>query len=146
MSRILVLTVAVGLPVVLVLLCCEAVAAPAPPLKVPGELLMANRDAARQTYLALEVRARAGQANPGELSVWSRRWLDAELALAEKQDAKTAAYQAHWERTKDTEERALALFKTGQAPLSDATAATYFRVEAEILYFQATGKKPRGAK
>ncbi len=121
-----------------------ALAAPAP--KVPEELLKASRDAARQTYEGIERRVRGGQGNASELPLWSRRWLDAELALSDKQDHKIAAYQAHWERMKTLEDLALALFRAGQGHQSDATAAAYFRVEAEILYFQAAGKRLRGAK
>jgi len=121
--------------------------APAPePPKVPRELLTARRDAARQTYTATEIRIKGAQGTPLELAEWSRRWLEGDLALSEKETDRVRAYQAHWERMKKGEDLAHAYWKAGQGRHSDAVAMTYHRLEAEIWYFQADGKLPKGAK
>jgi RNA polymerase sigma factor (sigma-70 family) len=121
-------------------------AAPAPPAaKVPRELLEKRRDMAASVFKQNTVRYRAGQGLPSELFSWSERWLEAELALSDKKADQTAALQAHVDRTRELEHLAIAYARTGQGRPSDADAATYERVNAEIRFFQVTGKLPAPA-
>jgi hypothetical protein len=138
-------------PVYLVLglfiLCVVPVsAAPVPPSKVPKELLEARVKAASDTYKENEARVRGGQGLPSELFGWSRRWLDAELALGKDKAARLAALQTHVKRTREVERILHAFSRTGQGRHADATAATYYRVQAEILLIEAGGELPKPNK
>jgi len=139
------------LPVCLVLglfaLCIVPLSsAPAPVPKVPKELLEARIKAARDTYKETEQRMRGGQGLPAELFGWSRRWLDAELALIKDKAARLSALQAHVKRTREVERLMHVFARTGQGKYADATAATYYRIEAEIMLIEAGGELPKKVK
>ena len=104
---------------------------PAPP-KVPKELLEKRAEAARKVYQQNLTRLKAGQGLPSELFGWSERWLDAELPLAEKPADRARVLQAHLDRTREVERMTVGFAKAGQGRQSDADAATYYRLEAEI--------------
>lgn len=132
---------------VFVLVAAPALAAPAPaPPKVPRELLEARLKAARNVYTLRQRRVQLGTARPAELLGWSERWLDAELALAEKKVDRVAALAAHVRRTRELEKLITAFNRTGASMRDDVEAATYYRVQAEIRYFEATGKSLPPAK
>ena len=79
----------------------------------------------------------------------SERWLEAELILRDNKEDKIAAVKAHMNRTREIERIAIIYAKRGVGLQSDADAATYERLGAEIRYFQATGEvpaSPRGIK
>lgn len=124
--------------------------APAPAAKkVPKELLEKRRDAAKGAWeikLAIGKRAFApkGNFNPkiSDLLGWSERWLDAELPLCEKKAERIAALKAHVDRTRKVEQMAMAIEKFAGATTADIKAATYERLNAEIRYFEETGKTP----
>lgn len=116
-------------------------AAPAPERKVPKTLLQERLQAARKVYDQTRMRVRGGDGRPTDLFGWSERILKAELPLCETEEARVAAYKANVERTREVERILKGLERTGNVLLSDANAATYYRVEAEILYFKATGKE-----
>src|SRR4051794_35503439 len=70
--------------------------------KPPERLLKAKVDAARKTYEVVWRNNREGFIPFAELVYrWSRRWLEAELDLRDKKDARVAAYQAHSERMQE---------------------------------------------
>jgi hypothetical protein len=114
--------------------------APAPERKVPKELLQKRLEAARKVYVQNQLRMRAGNGSPKELFGWSRRILEAELPLCVNEAARVAAYRANVERTREVERILNRAVQTGIARVADAAAATYYRVEAEILLFKTTGK------
>jgi len=72
----------------------------------------------------------------------SERWLDAELALSEKKEDRFAALEAHVARTREVERIAFARARAGAGTEADTHAAAYERYNAEIRYFEATGKAP----
>ncbi|HEY7310123.1 MAG TPA: RNA polymerase sigma factor [Gemmataceae bacterium] len=109
--------------------------------KVPKELLEKRLEVVQTVYKQNQARTRSGQGLPVELLSWSERWLDAELALRDKKADRIAAFKAHVERTRELEQMLTAFAKTGQGKVSDAAAATYERINAEIRYFQATGEQ-----
>ena len=139
MSRLLI-------PALFVLSVPSLSAAPAPPPKVPKALLQERLMAASNTYNLKLQTVLNGNGTPTELFGWSRRWLDAQLALCENKKDRLAAYQAHVERTRHEERRMHAFAKTGQGRQADASAATFFRTEAEILLLEAGGQLPKEVK
>jgi hypothetical protein len=143
MSRLLLLGVFLGLFALCVLPLSSA---PAPMPKVPKELLVARLVAARDTYETTKTRIRHGGGLPEELFGWSRRWLDAELALCKDKAARLAAMQDHVKRTREVERLAHAYAKAGQSKAADASASTYYRIEAEIMLLEAGGELPKQDK
>lgn len=95
-------------------------------------LLEKRRDATEKVYAQNLTRMRAGQGQPSELFGWSERWLDAELELAGTKDERAKVLKDDLERTREIERRAPGFAKVGQGRGPDASAATYYRVEAEI--------------
>jgi hypothetical protein len=124
--------------------------APAPAAKkVPKEMLEKRRDAAKQLWkisFALRQGAFKGQGRfNGQLSdlwVWSERWLDAELALYDKKEDRSAALKGHVDRTRQIEQLAKANVQFAAGTSTSVIAATYERINAEIRYFEETGKTP----
>lgn len=108
--------------------------------KVPKELLEKRLEAVQAVFEQNQKRMQAGQGLPVELLGWSERWLDAELALKDKKADRIAALKAHVNRTRELERLLATHARIGQGKTSDAAAATYERTNAEIRYFEATGK------
>lgn len=118
-------------------------AAPAPPPpKVPKKLLEERRDAAKRVYEQKWVRYKYGFGSVETLLGWSERWLESDLALQEKKPEQIKLLQAHLDRTRELERTAIAYAKTAAGTQSDADAATYERINAEVRIFKATGKIP----
>jgi hypothetical protein len=141
MSRLCMLGV-----VLVVLTAASAVGVPnAPPAKIPKELLQERVAAARSVWEQTKVRVQNQGGAPTELSGWSERWLDAELALCDKASERVIALREYLDRTREVERLAVALARTGQGRQADAAAATYYRVDAEIRLFKE-GVEPHPAK
>jgi hypothetical protein len=136
-------------PFSVVLVLCAGAAAfadpPPAPLKVPKELREKSRDAARAVFEQNMKRVRAAQGLPSELFGWSERWLEAELALAEKPADRIKPLRDHLARTREVERLTTGLARAGSGRQADAEAATYFRVEAEIRLLKE-GVEPDPAK
>jgi RNA polymerase sigma factor (sigma-70 family) len=116
-------------------------AAPAPAArKVPKELLEKRLEAAQNVYKQTLQRIRGGQGLPAELFGWSERWFEAETALSDKKAEHIKAFKAHVERTREVERLMIGWARAGQGKQADAEAATYYRVTAEIQFFEATGE------
>jgi hypothetical protein len=134
------------------LMLVTAAASPADPAprapKVPRELLEKRAEAARSVFKQTLARLKTGEPRPSELCGWSERWLNAELALAEKPADRAKALREHVDRTQEVERAAVAFAKAGQWRQSDADAATYFRLEAEIRLIKEGGddKNPAQGK
>jgi hypothetical protein len=109
-------------------------AAPEDPTKVPPELAKARLDAARTTYeqKVRRIRNLGGASDPEQFYIWSGRWRDAEEAIKPGQQGLTAAAQAHLERMKTLAQLFAESAKLGQAGQEDASAAEYYRIQAEI--------------
>ena len=100
--------------------------------KVPKELLEKRAEAAGKVWKEKFLRLRNREARPSDLFGWSERWLEAELALRHDAADRAKALKGHLARTKDVERVAVQSARTGQGMQSDADAATYYRLEAEI--------------
>lgn len=117
--------------------------APSVPAKsrvnAPKELLEKQLDAARSVFREELMRLQAGEAIFDEkVMLWSERWLDAELSLSDKSTDQVAALKAHLDRIRELEKLAESRARSGQGRTSDAHAANYFRVSAEIRLREAT--------
>jgi hypothetical protein len=116
--------------------------------RISKELLQRRRDAAQKVYGQILTRLRAAEARPSELFGWSEKWLDADLALADKQTEQLKALKDHLARTREVERITTTYAKAGQGRQSDADAATYYRLDAEIRLRKAGDEvePPKGEK
>ncbi|HVW00388.1 MAG TPA: hypothetical protein VHB77_08610 [Planctomycetaceae bacterium] len=104
---------------------------------VPRKILEERVAAARAIYEQNLFRYRGGETIPSDLFEWSENWLEAELPLAETPADRVRILQNHLDRSRVVEKIAKAYFTTGQGRQSDAMAATYFRLGAEVRLFEA---------
>ncbi len=117
------------------------IAAPAPEArKVPKELLEKRRDAVQRVFNGKMQRVPRGLAQTDEFFGWSERLLEAELALSEQKENQITAFKAHLDRTREIERIVTRMVKAGIATNADLDVAAYERINAEIRYFQGTGK------
>jgi hypothetical protein len=100
---------------------------------------------ARKVFEQNLLRLRNREGLPAELFGWSERWLEAELALCDKEADRVKAFRAHLDRTREVERMAINYAQTGQGRQADADAATYYRLEAEIRLFKE-GVEPHPAR
>jgi hypothetical protein len=76
-----------------------------------------------------------------DICIWSRRWLQAQLAVTRKKADKVVAHKKHLQRTKEVEKFAKGMVDSGKASIIKYTTAKYYRVQAEIWLGQAQTKK-----
>ena len=92
--------------------------------------------AAKEVYLGYKKQMDGGQpVRVGDhfefLYRWSRRWLEAELAIDSAKNKQIAAYAAHLERMKGLETKRQNELKEGQAVKFEVAVPEFFRIEAE---------------
>ncbi|HLW66443.1 MAG TPA: hypothetical protein VKS79_14105 [Gemmataceae bacterium] len=104
---------------------------PAQP-KVPRELLEKRLAAAQKVFQENLFRFKNREGLSSELFGWPERCLEARLALADKQSDRVNAFKTYLSETREVERIATSYARTGQGRESDAQAATYYRLEAEI--------------
>ncbi len=140
----LVLTILVTAGSVLIPRGTSADVAPAPELpKVPKEMLEKRLETVKKVWKEKwKVMTSGLSPQPDLLFGWSERLLDVELPLLDKPKDRIAALQAHVDRTREVERIVSTYAKRGVGRTSDADAATYERINAEIRFFQASGKAP----
>ena len=86
---------------------------------------------ARQTFELLATDFRDGRLDDADrLALWSRRILDAKLAMGDAKDDRIAGYRAHLGRMRDLQEIAKAMFAAGQASQANVLALRYHQSEA----------------
>ncbi len=90
-------------------------------------LVKARTDSAAKAYAAAEARYKAGAGDIENVYRWSVRWLESQRDSA----AKPAA-QDHLKRMQALETAAKARASSGMATADEATAAEYFRAEAQV--------------
>ena len=124
------------------MLTAPVAAAAQDPTKVPPALVKARLEAARKTYEQTFLRFRNGVegAAPDALFTWSCRWRDAEEAIKPGKAGRIVAAQAHLRRIQEVAKLFAAYAKAGQARQSDASAAEYYRLQAEIDLIQAKSR------
>ena len=107
-----------------------------------ARLALQRRDAARKTYQVLWIDYRERLASEDALYRWSVRWLEAERELSDQQADQVAAYQGHLERMRDLDRLIRRLHGSGQSTVDEASAAEFYRTEAELWLLKAKeGKK-----
>jgi hypothetical protein len=99
-----------------------------------GRLQKAMLQEARKVYEQNVAVIKAGRegVGPEEMYRWSQRWLDSQLDLAATKEERRAARRDHFERMKGLEKIAQALVQAGKEPPAHASAATYYRLQAEL--------------
>ncbi len=108
------------------------------PAKAPDELLKAQLASARKVYeVSLKMYQESVASYFEHPYVWSVRWLNVERALSKKPADRITAAEAHLDRMKKLEAIAQNLAKAGAALGFHATAAEYYRLEAEIWLAKA---------
>jgi hypothetical protein len=111
-----------------VLLIMFALAIPA--AAAPTQLQKDRVAAAEKVFTGTVARVKTGQATADDAYAWSVRWLDA--ALDAEPGAKKKSFADHLARMKDLEADAVKRRDAGAAPATEADAASFFRIEAEI--------------
>ena len=91
-------------------------------------------DAVQKAYTLHRAQLDSGLSKPEQVYLWSARWVDAE-------GAKAAAVDAHLDRMKSLELAVDKQVKAGLLSAADASAATYYRAEAELWSARAHGAK-----
>ena len=113
--------------------------------KVPKQLLEKRLETARKVFEQIKTRIKANRGLPSELFGWSERWLEAELALAGTPAERVKAFKDHLHRSQEIERLAVHFARIGGGRQEDATAATYYRLQAEIRLI-SEGVDPQTAK
>ena len=129
--------------VLLALTLVSAEPKPAAP-EVPRKLLEERLTTARSCYELALVRYQQGQAEQGDLLIWSENWLQSELQLEPKPAERVQSLRNHLDRVRNVERIALARVEAARGHQSDALAEKYYRVGAEIRLIEAgaTGHPP----
>jgi hypothetical protein len=101
----------------------------------PGASSKELVEAARRAYeLQIKVRALApAEFRADELYLWSKRWMTAEWDLNLPAGEGAKAVKAHFDRMTDLENFTITLRQANQVAEPDVAAATYYRIEAELM-------------
>jgi RNA polymerase sigma factor (sigma-70 family) len=97
-----------------------------------SRLLRERRDAAKSEWEAREKSIKAGKGNLEKGWEPSRRLLEAELALADKQADRVAAWQAHAQRMKRTMDEYELRMQAAKLSEEEYNMAKYYYLDAEI--------------
>jgi WD40 repeat protein len=111
--------------------------------EVPANQLKAQVASARKVYELNLMAFKVGVAKSNDLEslyLWSVRWLNAERDLSDTPADRVAAAAAHLERMKTVEAMANAFAKIEPAGGRHATAADFYRAQAQVWQSQANGK------
>ena len=107
---------------------------------VPKELLQAQLEAAQDVFKARWAEFMAGRSTGDEVQVWARRLLDARLPLAATRAERVASCKEYLDQMKEWEKLAKARYDAGRVSIAEYKAASYYRIEAEILLFKSEAK------
>jgi hypothetical protein len=101
-------------------------------------------DWAEKTYEATNASYQVGTEVFANVYVWSRRWLEAERALAETKDDDLSALLGHWNRTYRLHLKIKALYREGikGGEAEKYRASEYYVAEAELWLVAAGGTVP----
>jgi hypothetical protein len=108
-----------------------------------ARLAVQRRDAARKSYEVFWLDYRERRTSEDLLYRWSLRWLEAEKDLSDQQADRVAAYQGHYDRMRDLDRLIRRLHTSGQSTIEEASAAEYYRVEAEVWLLKAKDEKKK---
>ncbi len=106
-------------------------------------LLVERRDVLRKGMKGIETAFLAGRGALTEMGKTSRLLLEAELALAEKGEQRIGAHRAHFDSMKKMEHVMKGRHEAGAIPLGEYQLARAARIEAEIGWLRAGGKRKK---
>ena len=121
--------------------CIQNRAAAEKPLDVK-ELKQAKVQAAREAIRGLDEMLKAGRLTLSDdvLTTWSKRLLEAELALCEKKADRLAAYEKHLKYMRELENLFTEAYKAGTRNIVSVKEAQFGRLEAELWLAEAKTK------
>jgi hypothetical protein len=100
----------------------------------PGASSKELVEAARRAYELAVAQHRLDATRPlGEPYIWSKRWMTAEWDLSLQAGGGEKGVKAHRDRMIDLENTTIALQQAGAATAADVAAASYYRIEAELM-------------
>jgi hypothetical protein len=123
-------TMSVGLALGLLLAWVGEAVSDDPP--APADLVKAKYEAAREAYKATVQAYQVGQSDAEKVYLWSRRLLEAQRELGNKQADQVRALEAHRGRMKDLRELAAKRYQAEQVPQADVLGAEFYAVEAAL--------------
>jgi hypothetical protein len=103
-------------------------------------------EAARETYEVTWSNYRERRAREDSVYLWSIRWLEAEKFLADGQDALIIAFQRHADHMRALERLVEGVQRARQGTIDEASAAEFYRAEADLWLLQAKEAKAAAAK
>jgi RNA polymerase sigma factor (sigma-70 family) len=106
-------------------------------------LAAARRDAAKEAYEGYWGRYELGRGPEEAVHLWSRRWLQAQLDLSDKQEERDAALASYQERLKKTDEVARARLVLGNSAVFGPDLRPR---EGDPAQFKAEGEKFEAAR
>jgi hypothetical protein len=117
---------------------------PAIPIRVDASK-QAMLKAAKNTYEATRAAYEVGTETLANVFLWSRRWLEAELAVTEDDETELAAFNAHWDRMNQIHGKIKALFGQGVrgGEAEKLHASEFYLAEAEFWLVTSGGSVPR---
>ena len=121
--------------------CIQGYAAAETPSDIK-ELKQAKVQTAREALQALDVQLKAGRVAPFDsaFATWTKRLLDAELALCENKADRLAAHEKYLKYVKELEGFVNEQFKARTCSIVNLKEAQYRRLEAELWLAEAKTK------
>ena len=107
-----------------------------------NELKKAKVQTARDALHALDEQIKAGRQTASDdiVTIWSKRLLEAELALCERKADRLAAHERHLKYMKQYENLVTEKYTTGSGSILSVAEARYGRLEAELWLAEARTK------
>jgi hypothetical protein len=110
---------------------------------VTERLARAKVEAARRTYEVIWQNNKEGFVPFVELAYrWSRRWLEAEVAVHTKKPQQLAAYQAHGDRMRELARITRERYRNHITTIDEVSATDFYRAEADLWLEQAKQEQP----
>lgn len=108
----------------------------------------AMRDAAKKAYEAFNAGHDVGMALAPDVYAWSRRWAEAERALAKTKKEESAALLGHWRRMGNLHAKIEALYRAGAkgGERDRYFPAKFYLAEAELMLAEAGVLQPNRAQ
>jgi hypothetical protein len=112
-------------------------------LQAADSVAKAKLAVVREEYEARRSEFLSGRGSLDFFESCSRRWLEAELAVADTPAAVVAAYDRHWAMMLEIEVINKARYDAGRIPVHDYLESKYYRLDAEHRLLQAQAKLPK---
>jgi len=107
----------------------------------PEQLARDKLAAAREAYRQFAGDLAAGKSDLDTVCKWSRRLLEAELAVDDRPANQTAALARYWRRAFAIEDHLRGQYEAGRLSVSDYATIRYVRLDAEIRWAEARARQ-----